>query len=244
MKSVQSLGENEAMKVALLLSEQEASYGTNMYESLTERDGVDIERQVGAGVSTEEAILSIFRQKIASIPVSDTSRSATASMSVSSSSAPSPQRTSQHIGRDALDRGSASPTENDLASVGGNATGRSASTRPESLRQPSASSGDRPESRNSKKNFFGFSSYFPFSSKSRSPENNHSPGVELDDHSESVNTKRHASSSPDLTSSNSFNDNDVATLMALGFTRAQSIDALHSNNGDVRRAALHLLSKS
>ena len=247
MKSVQSLGENEAMKIVLLLSEQEAAYGTNMYDSLTERDGADIERQVGAGISTDEAILTIFRKKIANTAVSDKSRSsatASVSSSSSSSSAPSPQRNSQqHIGRDTLDRGSASPTENDLASASDNATIRSAATRPESSRQPATISGDRPESRNNKKTFFGFSSYFPFSSKSRSPESNHFPNVEPDDHGESVHTKRHASSSPDLTS-NSFNEIDVKTLMALEFTRPQSIDALHLNNGDVRRAARHLLSKS
>lgn len=236
MKSIQSLSDNEATKIVLLLSEQEASYGTNMYDSLSELEAVDVDRQVSAGVSTEDAILSIFRRKIADVAGINQSRSEIVR-------APSSlQRNAQNSKSNSIDQGSASPAENDEASVGDNATVQYASTRPESLRhQPPTTSGERTENRNSKKSFFGF--YFPFSSKSRSPESNRSPGLEPDDREIVLDPKRHSSSSPNLSSS-LFSDNDVATLMALGFTREQATEALHSNSGDVKRAALHLLSKS
>lgn len=241
MKSIQSLSENEATKVVLLLSEQEASYGINMYDSLTERDGVDIDRQVSAGVSTEEAVKSIFRRKIADI---EQSRTETAPAPAPVPASLSSQRNSQNSKRDSLDRGTASPAENDVAPVGDSATVQSAPSRPVSSRHQALASGERTDSRNSKKTFFGFSSYFPFSSKSRSPESSRSPGLEPEDHREVlVDARRHSSSSPNLSSS-MFSDNDVGTLMALGFTRDQSIEALRSNSGDVKRAALHLLSKS
>eukprot|EP01035_Chromulina_nebulosa_P025579 gene25579-33396_t len=237
MKSIQSLSDNEATKIVLLLSEQEASYGTNMYDSLTEGEAVDVDRQVSAGVSTEDAILSIFRRKIADVAVIDQSRSETAQASSSLQ-----RNNAQKSRSDSIGRGSASPAENDVASVSDNATVQSASTRPESLRhQPTTTSGERAENRYSKKSFFGF--HFPFSSKSRSPESNRSPGLEPDDREILLDPKRHSFGSPNL-SSGMFSDNDVATLMALGFTREQAIEALHSNSGDVKRAALRLLSKS
>ena len=57
--------DQEALEVALLLSEQEAKYGTNMFDALGPDDNTLIQAYMCQGFSKEEAILIIFEQKVA-----------------------------------------------------------------------------------------------------------------------------------------------------------------------------------
>ena len=54
---------HEALQIGLILSQQEHTYGTNMYQSLTPEDEPEIERLSRLGYSTEEAILHIFQTR-------------------------------------------------------------------------------------------------------------------------------------------------------------------------------------
>jgi hypothetical protein len=56
--------DQEALEVALLLSEQEAKYGTNMFDALGPDDNTLIQAYMCQGFSKEEAILIIFEQKV------------------------------------------------------------------------------------------------------------------------------------------------------------------------------------
>lgn len=53
----------EAMHLAMLLSEQEAQYGINMYDSLQASDEPEIQRYMAQGFSMEEAVYAIFDRK-------------------------------------------------------------------------------------------------------------------------------------------------------------------------------------
>lgn len=52
--------DQEALEHGMLLSLQEAEYGKNMYDALTEADEPDIEDFMNQGFSREEAILILF----------------------------------------------------------------------------------------------------------------------------------------------------------------------------------------
>eukprot|EP01035_Chromulina_nebulosa_P040729 gene40729-55073_t len=55
--------DQEALQVGLLLSMQEAKYGTNMFDALGSKDNTVIQAYMCQGFSKEEAILKIFEQK-------------------------------------------------------------------------------------------------------------------------------------------------------------------------------------
>lgn len=55
--------DQEALEIGLLLSEQEAEFGINMYDSLTPADDPEIEYLTSQGYSTDEAILIIFERR-------------------------------------------------------------------------------------------------------------------------------------------------------------------------------------
>jgi hypothetical protein len=53
----------DALQIGLLLSQQEAEFGTNMYDSLEDSDEPSIRRLVAQGYSNDEAVLEIFNMK-------------------------------------------------------------------------------------------------------------------------------------------------------------------------------------
>ena len=52
-----------AMKIALLISEQEAEFGVNMYQEVTGKDEAEVQQLVNRGFTVDEAILWIFERK-------------------------------------------------------------------------------------------------------------------------------------------------------------------------------------
>lgn len=74
------LKSTDALQTGLLLSQQEAAYGTNMYESLVPADAVEIRSLMGSGFSLDDAVMDIFRRRFVSTnssPVVDTRKTAT-----------------------------------------------------------------------------------------------------------------------------------------------------------------------
>jgi hypothetical protein len=57
------MSSTEAIQIGIMLSDQEKTYGTNMYESLTKDDEPLVENYVKSGYTTEEAILMVFEDK-------------------------------------------------------------------------------------------------------------------------------------------------------------------------------------
>lgn len=55
--------DDQALQLGLLLSQQEAMFGSNMYDSLTAADDPIIENFMSKGYSKEEAILYVFEGK-------------------------------------------------------------------------------------------------------------------------------------------------------------------------------------
>ncbi len=53
----------EALQIGMILAEQERRFGTNMYISLQPEDEPKIDKYIGRGYTTEEAILRIFEKK-------------------------------------------------------------------------------------------------------------------------------------------------------------------------------------
>ena len=53
----------ETLQIGLLLSQQEREYGTNMYESLTPADEIELINLVNNGLPSHEAALQIFERK-------------------------------------------------------------------------------------------------------------------------------------------------------------------------------------
>ncbi len=58
----------EAIQLAMLLSEQEAQYGVNMYDSLKPEDEPEIQSMMANGKTMEEAVLAIFNRKVVDSP--------------------------------------------------------------------------------------------------------------------------------------------------------------------------------
>lgn len=56
----------EAMKLALLVSEQETEYGINMYDSLQPEDEDVIAEYMAHGYSLDEAVYEVFTNKVMS----------------------------------------------------------------------------------------------------------------------------------------------------------------------------------
>lgn len=54
---------SEALQIGLLLSQQEAAYGTNMYESLQPSDAKEIKELIALGKSVDAAVMLIFQHR-------------------------------------------------------------------------------------------------------------------------------------------------------------------------------------
>lgn len=284
-----SLNDNDAVAVALLLSEQEASFGTNMFDSLTVADDVEMDRLRSAGLSTHDAALSIFQRKyrvVSNLPSSILSSSSVSPPSVHSGYNGNGSTSRYSLGRESLSppeesvsarysppqqqqqqqqqapvveraanrsssrlsfgsRFSSSPPDNDSISVG---DGQSVSSRTGQSNKQRERSMESNNNNNSRKTFFQ-RAFFPFtSSSSRSQESIGSPNSNSSDSGErrsGVSAERKSSSgSPPYDNNRGALENDISTLIALGFSRDQSIDSLRSNNYDVKKAALVLLSRT
>lgn len=59
--------DHEALKMGLLLSQQEAEYGINMYDSLIPADDPLIEEYIKMGLTMDEAVLKIFEFKFGKV---------------------------------------------------------------------------------------------------------------------------------------------------------------------------------
>lgn len=70
MLSPSKLDDKEALKVALLISQQEAKFGVNMYDSLLPNDDEQIEEYIAQGLSLEDAILLIFEHRFGKVQIS------------------------------------------------------------------------------------------------------------------------------------------------------------------------------
>jgi hypothetical protein len=57
------MSSSECLQIGLMLSQQEAEFGTNMYDSLEEADEAMIRRLVARGLTNDEAVLEIFELK-------------------------------------------------------------------------------------------------------------------------------------------------------------------------------------
>lgn len=71
MQNFQQLPSNhypdvEALKLALLVSEQEAEYGVNMYDSLQPEDEDIIADYMSQGYTLDEAVFEVFTSKVCS----------------------------------------------------------------------------------------------------------------------------------------------------------------------------------
>jgi hypothetical protein len=71
MQDFQQLSSNhypdvEALKLALLVSEQEAEYGVNMYDSLQPEDEDIIADYMSQGYTLDEAVFEVFTSKVRS----------------------------------------------------------------------------------------------------------------------------------------------------------------------------------
>eukprot|EP01034_Spumella_vulgaris_P021844 gene21844-27915_t len=56
-------GDDQAVEIAMIISEQEASYGINMYDSLTPADQPEIDAMVARGIDTDVAIRMVFDRR-------------------------------------------------------------------------------------------------------------------------------------------------------------------------------------
>jgi predicted RNase H-like nuclease (RuvC/YqgF family) len=71
LKTVQNFQQDTdttALDTAILLSKQQANYGTNMIDSLKDTDEVHINKIMSNGFSRENAILHIFELKFGKVP--------------------------------------------------------------------------------------------------------------------------------------------------------------------------------
>lgn len=57
------MNSDDAMQLAMMLSEQEAQYGINMYDSLKPQDEPEIQTLIARGMTLEQAVYSIFERK-------------------------------------------------------------------------------------------------------------------------------------------------------------------------------------
>jgi hypothetical protein len=55
--------DEQAVRIALLISEQEAEFGVNMYQVVTEEDELEIQALLNRGFSVDEAVLWIFEKR-------------------------------------------------------------------------------------------------------------------------------------------------------------------------------------
>jgi hypothetical protein len=55
--------DEQAVRIALLISEQEAEFGVNMYQVVTEEDEMEIQALLNRGFSVDEAVLWIFEKR-------------------------------------------------------------------------------------------------------------------------------------------------------------------------------------
>lgn len=64
--TLRRMSSDDALQLALLLSEQESRYGVNMYDSLQTTDEPEIQQlMVHEGKTMEEAVLEVFNRKVA-----------------------------------------------------------------------------------------------------------------------------------------------------------------------------------
>lgn len=62
-KGPKRLSSSEAIQLAILLSEQEAQYGANMYDSLRPEDDAEIQGMMAQGMEMEAAVMAVFERK-------------------------------------------------------------------------------------------------------------------------------------------------------------------------------------
>jgi hypothetical protein len=55
--------EEEALRVAMIISKQEAEFGVNMYDTLVDDDEPVLKQYISIGLSVDEAILKVFEDK-------------------------------------------------------------------------------------------------------------------------------------------------------------------------------------
>lgn len=78
---------SEALQIGFMLSQQESEFGTNMYESLEAADEPEIQRlTTEGGMSTDEALLTIFQRKYMPHLYNNTTTSSSNTSSANSSS--------------------------------------------------------------------------------------------------------------------------------------------------------------
>jgi hypothetical protein len=58
-----AVSEHEALKLGLIVSQQEADYGINMYDALMPADEQQIEQLIRTGITLDEAILKVFESR-------------------------------------------------------------------------------------------------------------------------------------------------------------------------------------
>lgn len=62
-KTLRRMTSDDAMNLAILLSEQDSMYGVNMYDSLAPQDEATIQTLLREGMTLEQAVLKIFNTK-------------------------------------------------------------------------------------------------------------------------------------------------------------------------------------
>lgn len=63
MRSTSNINaDDEALRIGILISEQDAEFGTNMYQTITVQDEPEIMRLVNMGYSTDDAVYLIFQR--------------------------------------------------------------------------------------------------------------------------------------------------------------------------------------
>lgn len=55
--------DEQALRIAMLVSEQEAEFGLNMYQVLEDKDEPEVQQLVNRGFTVDEAILWLFEKK-------------------------------------------------------------------------------------------------------------------------------------------------------------------------------------
>lgn len=55
--------DEKALKIAILISEQEAEFGVNMYQVVTKKDEMEVQALLNRGFTVDEAILWIFEKR-------------------------------------------------------------------------------------------------------------------------------------------------------------------------------------
>ena len=58
--------DDEALRIGILISEQDAEFGTNMYQTITVEDEPEIVRLISLGYSTDDAVYLIFSRNFRS----------------------------------------------------------------------------------------------------------------------------------------------------------------------------------